>query len=77
MNDKEKIKAVLSRDNNYDDKFIFGVKSTKIICKPSCPSKLPLEKNIVFFNYIDEAIHNGYRPCKICKPQENGGKENE
>ncbi len=77
MNDKEKIKAVLSRDKSYDDKFIFGVKSTKIICKPSCPSKLPLEKNIVFFHSIDEAIKNGYRPCKICKPQENGGNKNE
>lgn len=29
---------------------------------------VPLEKNIVFFDTMDEAVQSGYRPCKQCKP---------
>ena len=69
MTKQEKIAAILTRNKDYDDKFIFGVKTTKIICRPGCPSRLPLEKNIVFFDTLEEAIQNGYRPCKRCKPE--------
>ena len=68
MTKEEKIRAVLTRDKSSDGKFIFGVKTTKIICRPGCPSRVPLEKNIVLFDTMDEAIQSGYRPCKRCKP---------
>ena len=68
MTKEEKIRAVLARDKSSDGKFIFGVKTTKIICRPGCPSRVPLEKNIVLFDTMDEAIQSGYRPCKRCKP---------
>ena len=32
-------------------------------------ARLPLEKNIVFFTTMEEAIEKGYRPCKRCKPK--------
>lgn len=66
MDKQEKIKAIQNRDKNYDGTFIYGVKTTKIICRPGCPAKVPLEKNIVFFSTLEEAVTNGYRPCKIC-----------
>lgn len=44
MTKEEKIRAVLTRDKSSDGKFIFGVKTTKIICRPGCPSRVPLEK---------------------------------
>ena len=69
MDEKEKLQAIQNRDKSYDGKFIFGVKTTKIICRPGCPAKIPLEKNIVFFDTIEEAIEKGYRPCKRCKPE--------
>lgn len=69
MNEKEKVRAIQNRDSSYDGKFIFGVKTTKIICRPGCPAKVPLEKNIVFFDTMAEAIEKGYRPCKRCKPE--------
>lgn len=44
MNEQEKLRAIQNRDSSYDGKFIFGVKTTKIICRPGCPARLPLEK---------------------------------
>lgn len=69
MNDQEKLKAIQNRDKSYDDKFIFGVKTTKIICRPGCPTKIPFAKNVVFFDTIEQALEQGYRLCKRCKPQ--------
>lgn len=68
MTKEEKIRAVLTHDKSSDGKFIFGVKTTKIICRSECPSRAPLEKNIVLFDTMDEANQSGYRPCKRCKP---------
>ena len=50
MDKKEKLQAIQNRDKSYDGKFIFGVKTTKIVCRPGCPARIPLEKNIVFFD---------------------------
>lgn len=69
MNEQEKLRAIQNRDSSYAGKFIFGVKTTKIICRPDCPARLPLKKNIVFFDTMEEAIEKGYRPCKRCKPK--------
>lgn len=66
MTREEMIEICNKRDKKYDSKFFLGVKSTKIVCYPSCPTKVPLEKNMVFYNTLDEAIKDGYRPCKIC-----------
>lgn len=66
MDEKEKTRAILDRDNRYDGKFWYGVKSTGVVCKPSCGAKIPLIKNIELFDYAEDAIKNGYRPCKIC-----------
>ena len=38
MNEQEKLQAIQNRDSSYDGKFIFGVKTTKIICRPGCPA---------------------------------------
>lgn len=54
------------KDKKFDGKFYLAVKSTKIVCNPSCPSKVPLEKNMEFYKTLEEATENGYRPCKIC-----------
>lgn len=66
MTREEMVKASKNRDKSYTDKFFLAVKSTKIVCKPDCSSKIPLEKNMEFYNTLDEAINAGYRPCKIC-----------
>ncbi len=60
------IQAMTDCDSNYNGKFYVGVTSTKIYCLPSCRAKLPLLKNVTFFNTREEAIAFGLRGCKRC-----------
>lgn len=66
MTREEMVAICQKRDKSDAVKFFLAVKSTKIVCNPGCSSKIPLEKNMVFFNTLDEALEAGYRPCKIC-----------
>lgn len=61
------------RDAGYDGVFFFGVKTTGIFCRPSCPSR-PKRKNLEFFRHCVEAIQAGYRPCKRCRPELANGQ---
>ena len=66
MTREEMVKICRNRDKNYTGKFFLAVKSTKIVCNPACSSEVPLEKNMVFYNTLEEALDDGYRPCKVC-----------
>lgn len=59
---------VLERDARADGQFYYAVKSTKIYCKPSCPSRRPTRKNVTFFPTTDAARAAGYRACLRCEP---------
>lgn len=65
-------KAFIERDPSFEGVFIVGVKTTGIFCRPTCPAK-PKRENIEFFSSVTEAMSNGYRPCKVCKPLEKKG----
>ncbi len=56
-------------DSSYNGKFYVGVTSTKIYCLPSCRAKLPLIKNVTFFDTREEAIAFGLRGCKRCRSE--------
>lgn len=64
------IQAVIERDANYDGLFVYGVKSTGIYCRPSCPSRRPRTENILIFSNPEEAEKAGYRACLRCNPTE-------
>ncbi len=59
---------VLERDARADGQFFYAVKSTKIYCKPSCPSRRPTRKNVTFFPTAEAARGAGYRACLRCEP---------
>jgi AraC family transcriptional regulator of adaptative response/methylated-DNA-[protein]-cysteine methyltransferase len=59
---------VLARDAHADGQFFYAVKSTKIYCRPSCPSRRPARKNVAFFPTAAAAEQAGYRACKRCEP---------
>ena len=59
---------VLARDARADGQFFYAVKSTRIYCRPSCPSRRPARKNVAFFPTAAAAEQAGYRPCKRCEP---------
>jgi AraC family transcriptional regulator of adaptative response/methylated-DNA-[protein]-cysteine methyltransferase len=63
-------RAVLARDARSDGEFVYGVRSTGVYCRPSCPSRRPLAKNVVFFGTTGEAERAGYRACRRCRPTE-------
>jgi AraC family transcriptional regulator of adaptative response/methylated-DNA-[protein]-cysteine methyltransferase len=66
----EKYNIILNKDASYENIFFTAVKTTGIFCRPSCPARKPKKENVVFYDGIQDAIHNGYRPCKVCKPME-------
>ena len=67
LTDKDLKKIIARRDKRYDGRFYFGVKTTKIYCRPVCPAK-PKPENIVIFKSASEAERNGFRPCLRCRP---------
>lgn len=60
---------VLERDAAADGQFVYAVKTTKIYCKPSCPSRRPTRKNVSFFPSPALAEAAGYRACRRCEPE--------
>lgn len=71
MNGEDKWKAVVNCDKRYDGLFFYAVKTTGIFCRPSCKAKVPLRKNALFFDTADKALKEGFRPCKMCRPDIN------
>jgi AraC family transcriptional regulator of adaptative response/methylated-DNA-[protein]-cysteine methyltransferase len=65
---------VLARDRSADGQFFYAVKSTKIFCKPSCPSRKPNRKNVAFFPTAAAAEAAGYRACMRCEPDRTEDK---
>lgn len=48
---------------------IYGCRTTHIYCRPDCPAGRRMKpENRVSFQSREEARTNGYRPCKVCKP---------
>ena len=66
---------VLARDASADGQFVYAVKSTKIYCRPSCPSRRPERKNVSFFPTPALAEAAGFRPCLRCEPQRTTPKQ--
>ncbi|MEO8329835.1 MAG: Ada metal-binding domain-containing protein, partial [Candidatus Nanopelagicales bacterium] len=61
-------RAVSSRDRRFDGRFVFGVTSTGIYCRPSCPARTPQQQNVRYFALSAAAVAAGFRACKRCRP---------
>lgn len=68
LNENEMWKASITCNSDYDGIFYYAVKTTKIVCRPSCKSKVPKRENVLFFTNLSEALQNGFHPCKRCRP---------
>ncbi|KAF7944387.1 hypothetical protein EAE96_010784 [Botrytis aclada] len=60
--------ALVSRDPLAHSSFIYSVITTKIYCRPTCPSRLARRANIIFHETAKEAEKDGFRACKRCRP---------
>ena len=62
-------RARLTRDPRYDGRFFTGVRTTGVYCRPVCPVRKPLSKNVSFFPSAAAAELAGFRPCLRCRPE--------
>ncbi len=63
--------AVCRRDRSVDGKFVYAVRSTGVYCRPGCPSRLAMRRNVLFFRTPSEAGKAGFRPCRRCSPDKS------
>ncbi|MGY1914541.1 AlkA N-terminal domain-containing protein [Blastococcus sp. SYSU DS0973] len=61
-------RAVAGRDARFDGWFFTAVRTTGIYCRPSCPARTPLARNVSFFSTAAAAQGAGYRACRRCRP---------
>lgn len=61
-------RAFAKKDPGFDGIFVVAVKTTNVFCRPVCRAKPPRPQNVEFFATPQEAMRNGYRPCKLCRP---------
>ena len=71
--ESEMYTALCERDSAFEGIFFVGVETTGIFCRPTCPAKKPLKKNVNFYGKVRDALAAGFRPCKRCRPMENLG----
>ena len=62
--------AVLRRAPSWDGRFVYGVASTGIYCRPTCPSRRPLRRQVSFFADPRRAEAADFRACRRYRPHE-------
>lgn len=66
--------AVRTRDARADGDFFYGVRTTGIYCRPSCPARRPSRENVTFHASAAAAEAAGYRACRRCRPRDASGQ---
>jgi AraC family transcriptional regulator of adaptative response/methylated-DNA-[protein]-cysteine methyltransferase len=68
MNEAIAWESILHRDPSADDRLLYGVKTTGVYCRPTCPSRRPKRDNVAFFSSVEAAERAGFRACQRCRP---------
>ncbi|WP_127088899.1 bifunctional transcriptional activator/DNA repair enzyme AdaA [Aquabacter cavernae] len=61
--------AFRQRDPTWDGVVFVAVRTTGIYCRPVCPARTPLARNVRFYPSAAAAEHGGFRPCLRCRPE--------
>jgi AraC family transcriptional regulator of adaptative response/methylated-DNA-[protein]-cysteine methyltransferase len=62
--------ALLSRNPMPDcGPFLYAVTTQGVYCRPGCPARPPLRRNVRFYPDIPAAEADGFRACKRCDPK--------
>jgi AraC family transcriptional regulator of adaptative response / DNA-3-methyladenine glycosylase II len=69
LDDDACYRAMSTRDARFDGRLFVGVRTTGVYCRPICPARTPLRKNVVFFSTATAAQAAGFRPCLRCRPE--------
>lgn len=62
-------RALTARDPRFDGVFFVAVTSTRIYCRPICPTRTPGLARCRFFASAAAAEQERYRPCLRCRPE--------
>ena len=62
-------RAIDARDARFDGLIYVGIVTTRIYCRPTCPSRRANPDHRRFFNSAAAAEHAGFRPCLRCRPE--------
>lgn len=62
-------RARYRRDAAFDGVFFIAVRTTRIYCRPVCPVRQPLSKNVRYYASAAAAEDDGFRPCLRCRPE--------
>jgi AraC family transcriptional regulator of adaptative response / DNA-3-methyladenine glycosylase II len=73
LDPNECYRALCARDPRYDGRFFICVHTTGIFCRPICPARTPLRKNVQFVETAEAALQLGFRACKRCRPEVKAG----
>ena len=68
--DEQAWAAVQARDRGFDGRFVTGVLTTRIYCRPSCAARHPRRENVRFFSDGAGARAQGLRACLRCRPDD-------
>lgn len=66
LDERDAWRAIERRDARRDGDFVYGVRTTGIACRPSCPSRRPKRENVQIFATREDALRAGYRACARC-----------
>jgi AraC family transcriptional regulator of adaptative response / DNA-3-methyladenine glycosylase II len=69
LDDDRRYQVLGSRDPRFDGRFFVAVVTTGIYCRPICPARTPLRRNVRFFECAASAEAAGFRPCRRCRPE--------
>lgn len=61
--------AVADRDETAAGRFVYGVRTTGVFCRPGCASRRPKRDNVAFFPIPEAARAAGFRACRRCRPE--------
>lgn len=61
--------AFRRRDPAWDGVVFVAVKTTGVYCRPVCPARTPLARNVTFYGNAASAERAGFRPCLRCRPE--------
>src|ERR1700712_283313 len=75
IDQNEAWQAVTQRDRACDGRFVTGVLTTGIYCRPSCPARHPRRENVRFFADGGAARAAGLRACLRCSPDDVSREE--
>ena len=56
-------RAIETRDRRVDGRFVYGVTSTHVFCRPSCPSRRPRRDRVRLFRDAADAEAAGSAPA--------------